>query len=202
MSMTTEHAPTPGSPSSPVSAFTRPVFTLREASKRCGVSFSTIRRRREDGAFPNAYKTPDGQWMVPVEDLLAAGLKPTTDPTQNQDRSGVLTEPAHDGPGAAHDASSAAQERISELERELARARAQIEVEQAHRAAAEQVAAERARSLDDLRTAIRLLEPPQPATDQTPDPSLRPEPIPATNPGPVVEQPGPVKRWLARHTRT
>lgn len=201
MSMNTEHSPNPGSPSSPVSTLTRPVFTLRQASTRCGVSFSTIRRRREDGAFPNAYKTPDGQWMVPVEDLLAAGLKPTTDPTRNQDRSGVLTEPAHDGPGSAHDASSAEQKRISELERELARARAQIEVEQAHRAAAEQVAAERARSLDDLRTAIRLLEPPKPATDQTLDPSMRPEPTPATNPRAVIEQTGPVKRWLNRRGR-
>lgn len=196
VSMDAKQVSDPDSPGSSVSTLTRPVFTLREASKRCGVSFSTIRRRREDGAFPNAYKTPDGQWMVPVEDLLWAGLKPTTDPTQTRPSSRVLTEPAQPSVEVAHEASPADQERISELERELARARAQIEVEQAHRAAAEQVAAERARSLEDLRTTIRLLEPPKPTTDHAP--SMHSDRSPTINAGAPVEQLGPVKRWLTR----
>lgn len=176
-----------------VGTLTRPVFTLREAAKRCGVSFSTIRRRREDGAFPNAYKTPDGQWVVPVEDLLAAGLKPTAEPAQDQPRPGMLTQQAQH---AAYVPISADQERIEQLERDLARARAQIEVEQAHRAAAEQIAAERARSLEDLRTTIRLLEPPQPAT--APPPSVRPKPSTTTGADASVAQLGTVKRWLGR----
>lgn len=184
-----------------VSTLTRPVFTLREASKRCGVSFSTIRRRREDGAFPNAYKTPDGQWVIPVEDLLAAGLKPTAEPAQGQPRSGQLAEQAQDAHQAAQAASSADQDRIEQLERDLARARAQIEVEQAHRAAAEQIAAERGRSLDDLRTAIRLLEPPHPSPTSTPDPSMRPKSNAVQDHVAPAKPTGSVKRWLARGRR-
>lgn len=54
---------------------TRPRFTLREAAAACGVSLSTIRRRRESGEFPGAVKEDGRGWTVPVEDLLAAGLK-------------------------------------------------------------------------------------------------------------------------------
>lgn len=179
-----------------VGTLNRPVFTLREASKRCGVSFSTIRRRREDGAFPNAYKTLDGQWMVPVEDLLAAGLKPTAELVQERAHSKALAEHAQDVHQAAQVPSSAEQDRIEQLERDLARARAQIEVEQAHRAAAEQIAAERARSLEDLRSAIRLLGPSKPTPDQAPASSVRPDA--SSNRSAASEHESAIRRWFGR----
>lgn len=51
-------------------------FRLNEAATQCNVSRSTMRRRREEGAFPNAYLDSAGSWMIPLADLLAAGLKP------------------------------------------------------------------------------------------------------------------------------
>jgi DNA-binding transcriptional MerR regulator len=49
---------------------------MSEAAKLVDVSRSTIRRYREAGYFPNAYQDSDRQWMIPIEDLLAKGLKP------------------------------------------------------------------------------------------------------------------------------
>jgi hypothetical protein len=54
----------------------RPSLTLSEAASACGVSRSTIRRKHESGTFPGAWKDAEGAWRVPVEDLLAAGLRP------------------------------------------------------------------------------------------------------------------------------
>ncbi len=145
---------------------TRPVFTLKDAAQRCGVSFSTIRRRREEGSFPNAYKTTDGEWRVPVEDLLAVGLNPASEPQPNESVQAVHKE----------DLLSSLE--VAELRRELDRAHARIEVEQAHRAAAERVAEERERSLQDLRSALRLIAPPAPA----PEPTAPEQPAPEIDP--------------------
>ncbi len=39
-----------------------------------GVSLSTIKRKRVAGDFPNAEQDEHGTWLIPVEDLLGAGL--------------------------------------------------------------------------------------------------------------------------------
>ncbi|MQS18087.1 helix-turn-helix domain-containing protein [Streptomyces kaniharaensis] len=52
----------------------RPRFSLKDAAAACGVSVSTIRRYREGGRFPGAEKVDSG-WLIPLEDLLAAGLR-------------------------------------------------------------------------------------------------------------------------------
>lgn len=147
-------------------SLTRPVFTLKDAAQRCGVSFSTIRRRREEGNFPNAYKTSDGEWRVPVEDLLAVGLNPAADPAP--------TEHAQTAVEPTHETGSKSDHEVTELRRELDRAHARLEVEQAHRAAAERVAEERERSLQDLRSALRLIAPPAP----TPEPAAPEQAVP------------------------
>ncbi|MFE2553648.1 helix-turn-helix transcriptional regulator [Streptomyces sp. NPDC059355] len=54
---------------------TRPMLTQREAAAACGVSRSTIRRRREAGDLPNSVQDAERGWMVPVDDLLAAGFR-------------------------------------------------------------------------------------------------------------------------------
>ncbi|MGW6576348.1 helix-turn-helix transcriptional regulator [Streptomyces sp. NPDC054945] len=54
---------------------TRPMLTQREAAAACGVSRSTIRRRREAGDLPGSVQDPERGWMVPVDDLLAAGFR-------------------------------------------------------------------------------------------------------------------------------
>lgn len=143
----------------------RPAFTITEASERTSVSRSTIRRRRESGGFPNAFKR-NGEWVIPVEDLVAAGLKvrapggeqpvapevgsprPTTpeQPAQSP-RMDMLTEPAH--------LSSEQARRLREDNQNL---RVELEVERAQRHAYEQIAAERERGLNDMRMAMRMLE--------------------------------------------
>ncbi|WP_187281723.1 helix-turn-helix transcriptional regulator [Streptomyces sp. gb1(2016)] len=53
----------------------RPMLTQREAAAACGVSRTTIRRRREAGDLPGAVQDPVRGWVIPVDDLLAAGLR-------------------------------------------------------------------------------------------------------------------------------
>lgn len=58
----------------------RPVLTVTEAARASGVDRRAIRRRLDSGEFPNAYRDvgsqgPEtGPWLIPVEDLLRAGL--------------------------------------------------------------------------------------------------------------------------------
>ncbi|MFG3399170.1 helix-turn-helix domain-containing protein [Streptomyces parvus] len=54
---------------------TRPMLTQREAAAACGVSRTTIRRRREAGDLPGAVQDEARGWLIPVGDLLAAGLR-------------------------------------------------------------------------------------------------------------------------------
>ena len=136
----------------------RPLWTLSESAQHCSVSRSTVRRYRETGKFPNAVKDPERGWIVPVGDLLAAGLRPG--------RSAPLSEHAQSKNGPAHDLA----QRIQQLE-------TQLTVERAQRAAVEQVAAERERSLTDLRAALRMLE----AGPTRPEPTSA---VPVVPPGP------------------
>jgi len=59
----------------------RDLLTVKEAARACGVSDDTIKRRLRDGQFPSAVRGTDkgrrpGPWLLTVEDLAAAGLKP------------------------------------------------------------------------------------------------------------------------------
>ncbi|MCP9946788.1 helix-turn-helix domain-containing protein [Streptomyces somaliensis] len=73
----------------------RPMLSPREAAAACGVSRTTIRRRREDGAFPGAVQDERRGWLIPVEDLLAAGFRlnapapPDPDPAETSGAAGV-----------------------------------------------------------------------------------------------------------------
>ena len=121
------------------------MYTLTKAQEMTGASRSTLRRRLADGSFPNAVNGKTGAWEIPVSDLLAAGLRVGA-PAASWD---LLSERGTDTtvsspPGLA--------ERVAELEQALA-------VEQTRRAAAEQLAEERAGRVSDLQTALRMLEP-------------------------------------------
>ena len=123
----------------------RPAWTLAEAAHRCSVSRSTIKRRLSAGELPNAYKTGNGQWRIPVTDLIGAGYNPGkvewSDPEQT-------TTPATPEPQQG-----ASDARLRELEQELAQ-------ERLRRANAEQIAEERRARIEDLKMAMRLLEAP------------------------------------------
>ena len=61
------------------------LLTLTQAARRCGVSRSAVRRALDGGSLPGAVQSEDdrGTWLVPVPDLVAAGLLP--DPEQSAD---------------------------------------------------------------------------------------------------------------------
>lgn len=124
----------------------RPSWTLSEAAERTGASRSTIRRYRETGKFPNAYKGTDKQWRVPVEDLLASGL--TLSGQAQLEQVNTLSEQA----------SEPMSERVRELETLLA-------VERARAAGLERVAAAAEANAADLRMALRMIEAARPGRD-------------------------------------
>lgn len=141
----------------------RPTWTLREAEERCGVSRSTLKRRLAAGDFPNAYKTSQGQWRIPVNDLIGAGYQPGAVDWGEQ--------PEEPAPAAAPP------DRVTELEHELAQ-------ERLRRASAEQLAQERQDRIADLQQAMRLLEAPRPTPGPDPWVSDLGQPDPVNHPDP------------------
>lgn len=158
----------------------RPRYPMSQAAQMAGVSVSTIKRRRVAGDFPNAVQDDNGTWLIPVEDLLAAGLhlnRPeppqVTDPGQSQ-----VTQGSDPGLIA----------RVSELERLLA-------VSEAHRAAAEQLAAERLQRAELAVRALHMLDASRPPTN----PPTPAEPPTVATPAAVDDPPrrrGRFARWL------
>lgn len=142
----------------------RPRWSLSEASKRTGVSRTTLLRRIEAGKIPGAIKTDEG-WSIGIEDLIGAGIIPDR-PSQPEGVRG------HGHPDFDH------VQRIADLERELAVAHAQ-------RAAAEQVAVERERIIQSQAVTLLILQSAggnqPPAPDRLP-PADQPQPPAATDP--------------------
>lgn len=56
--------------------------TIRQAATACRKSTDTIERRKANGLLPNAYRDPNdghGRWLIPVLDLVNAGLLQPSD---------------------------------------------------------------------------------------------------------------------------
>lgn len=140
----------------------RPRWSASEAAKRCGVGRATITRRLEAGKIPGAIRTKDG-WSIPLEGLLAAGFTPDRprppDPAHGPDRS----------PGEHVRAADQLARRVHELEQQLAAAHVDAERERTRRQGAEQLAADRAAHIDDLRRTLAML-----TTAPTPDALVHP----------------------------
>lgn len=119
---------------------TAETFTMSEAAELCGVSVDTIKRRRRDGVFPRATRrdgTTTGAWVIPVGDLVDAGLytpDPDADPVEP---SAVL--------------------RLSRAERELAELRVRVEAHAAIVEAKEVLVAELRETNRRLMGSIELL---------------------------------------------
>lgn len=115
---------------------------------------ATIRCRNKDGSFPNAEQGARSAWLIPVTDLIAAGLTPGQ-PSPLDHSQGVVTEPSHTENSHSHDygqRSSSRVESYAQLEqkllieqREVGHLRIQVHTLQ--------------NNLDDLRAAMRMLEP-------------------------------------------
>ena len=123
----------------------RPAWTISEVVERTGASRSTIRRYRDAGKFPHAFKDSAGMWRVPIEDLLAAGLS-VSDPARAEQVSQVIEQVQPDPEQATN-----LREKVNELERALA-------VEQARNEGLQRAASAAEQNARDLRQALRMLE--------------------------------------------
>jgi hypothetical protein len=192
---------------------TRPLLTQREAAAACGVSRTTIRRRREAGELPGAVLDEERGWLIPVEDLLAAGFRlnapsppDKADRGEGQDRAGGRTA------GVPEVEESDLRAELERLQREH---EAELAAERHARALAEAEAKhlrdrldERAEHIADLQRALKALTPaPERAAIPQPSPpaTAPAAPVSAPPPAPAVpgddEQQGPAagrRRWWSR----
>ena len=182
-------------PDSEQDLWTGPSLTIAEAAQMCGVSASTIRRHLAAGRFPTAHQQPSpvpgqrGLWRIPTQDLLAAGLRPRQAPIPDQ--------APKNQPTSRSTAGQPGDDRVRELQHAL-------ELERTRRRAAEDLAAERAHTIQTLESALRALQAHHPAP--TPDPDrAAPSPAPpshATSTAGPAPQPGMLplvpKRRLAK----
>ena len=169
----------------------------------CGVSASTIRRHLAAGRFPTAHQQPSpipgqrGLWRIPIQDLLAAGLRPrqarTPDPEQEDERPSRRT------------AGQPGDDRVRELEHAL-------ELERTRRRAAEDLAAERAHTIQTLERALQALQahhaapapnPGRAAPSPAPPPDATYTAGPARQPGllPMVPRRKPAKGELSQEEK-
>ncbi|MFF8604099.1 helix-turn-helix transcriptional regulator [Streptomyces sp. NPDC015232] len=167
---------------------TRPMLNQREAAAACGVSRSTIRRRREAGLLPGSVEDPDRGWLIPVEALLAAGF--TLNAPAPPDAAAPSPTPDRSGWSEARS--------VAELQAELDRLRHQHALELAEARHGQALAesevthlraqlADRAEHIGDLQRALQALMP-APVRPAIPQPSW---PAPSSAPtGPVTERPG------------
>lgn len=149
-----EQAPTP--PIDEQEQHHGPVWSASEAARRCGIGRATMTRKLQADEIAGATRDEDGHWRIPLSGLLAAGLRPDR-PAPAEDRS--PQDHSEDTSDVDHVAAAV----------ELAELRGQLAVERARREAAEQLANERAARIDDLRHALRAIEPPTaPAQEEKP----------------------------------
>ena len=160
-----------------------PTLGLAEAAKACGVSLSTLRRKRPELAAYGAAQTATG-WRIPVTALIAVGLMGRTSDAHHESRHDTPLMPAMTTPtDGASDA----------LTGELEALRSKLAEAEQRAAVAEAVAAERERIIQAQAMTLRMLEAPK-----APAPTA-PEPTPATDPELPTETtkdgPKPVPVW-------
>jgi hypothetical protein len=170
-------------PDSEHDLWSRPSLTIAEAARLCGVSVSTIRRYLSAGRFPTARQQPSpipgqrGSWRIPIQELLAADLRPRQARMPDQEQ---MNEPS-----SRRTAGQPGDDRVRELEHAL-------ELERIRRRAAEDLAAERARTIQTLEGALRALQAHRAAPAPNPD-RAAPSPAPpsdATHKAWPAPQPG------------
>lgn len=178
----------------------RPRWTVAQAARECGVSPDTIRRRLKADAFPNADRSgKQGAWRIPVEDLIAAGLTPgkpsapaqavpAQSPTQR-----IGTAHRHEDSAHRQDAYADSSSLVKELEElRTALGKKDMQIDSAHTRIADLQA-----NVEDLRTSLRMLEPPKPEPPNDPRP-VEGETGPAGSPVATDPQPGFFRRLFAR----
>lgn len=105
------------------------LFSIAEAAAACGVSKRTIRRRLDEGRFPNRYRKQDatGSWVIPLRDLYAAGLKVKPSQSGGDVREPSLVEQLLDAPDQISSDWHTKQSKVLELESQLLTMRSEME---------------------------------------------------------------------------
>lgn len=124
-----------------------PVVGLAEAARMCGVSVSTIRRKRGELSEYGAAQTAKG-WHIPIPALIAVGLMENTTPPDEA--------PPLDTPDTLH--VTPAQGGRDTLQAELEALRSLLVEAERRAAVAEAVAAERERIIQVQQMSLRMLE--------------------------------------------
>ena len=140
---------------------------------------ATVRRRIKYGSFPNAEQVARGAWLIPVTDLIAAGLNPGQ-PTPPDHSQGIVTEHSHAENAHSHDYGQRASSQVegyAQLEQKLLSEQREVEHlrTQVHTLQ---------NNLDDLRTAMRMLEPAAQDRENTeaPEPNRNAAKLPPSEP--------------------
>lgn len=158
----------------------RPSWGVQQAARECGVSPATIRRRLKDGSLPNAEQGARGAWLIPVTDLIAAGLNPGQ-PSPPDHEQGVVTDPTQAKNAHSHDYGqrpSSQVESYAKLEQKLFSEQREVEHLRTQVSTLQN-------NLDDLRAAMRMLEAvPADRAETPPEPAAAAEPVAAPEPSP------------------
>jgi len=128
------------------------VLGLAEAARVCGVPLSLIRRHRDAGDLPGAYRDAKGVWYIPIADLRASGLLPSASPA-------AVREPAterNDPRGEPHE-TEPSPPALSQEQEEIHRLRTEVAVLRQRLAAVQLIAKERGDRIADLRVIVRML---------------------------------------------
>ncbi|MBB2997685.1 hypothetical protein E9229_003958 [Paeniglutamicibacter cryotolerans] len=166
---------------------TPPIMGLAEAARECGISVSTLRRRKEALVTAGATVSPKG-WEIPIPALVALGyLGSTTPPPASP------VTPATKPPGDA---------RVEAALIEVDSLRARLADAEQRAAVAEAIAGERERVIQAQAATLRMLERGTPAgpAESLPDTSDDGYPDnPATAPVkvPLMAPDSRPKRWLS-----
>ncbi|MFJ9743138.1 hypothetical protein [Streptomyces sp. NPDC101166] len=160
------------------------------------MSRTTIRRRREAGELPGSVLDDDRGWLIPVDDLLAAGfrLHAPAPPDQAGPQEATAGAGQTDGPDEAAELRAELERLRHETELLLIQerhARALAEAEARH---LEERLAERAVHIADLQRALAALTP-------APERAAIPQPAPPAT-APAVPAPAPAAAPAAPETAT
>ncbi|MCE5290770.1 MAG: hypothetical protein LLG14_16245 [Nocardiaceae bacterium] len=140
---------------------TEATFSVTQAAEACLVSRKTIVRRLPQLEEFGAWKDSQGQWVIPLSALLAADLRPgrpsrpeqeAPKPTAAETKPVTQVQPEPVATSAEGHAVNALRAEIENWQRRATDAEKRAAV-------AEAIATERAGRVDDLRLALRQLEP-------------------------------------------
>jgi len=156
MSDPTTGPESPVEPTEPDSALHTPLgasFTLTEAAAVTRTHRATIRRKLDEGKFPNAYRNPPdvGLWRIPLADIQHPG-------------SGLTLSAVGSGPPDSARTAEDDSDEQAELRRERDALRIELQHEREMRQAHE-------RTIDLLAQAMRAISPP--AVREHPEPPSR-----------------------------